>query len=848
MTDNSFIKKFFPEIKYTYTENIFSSKRILYFFSSFIQLCALFFLVNKLHIEDETGISQISIQCLIAFCAISFAPLRFRPFLLFITSLVIIYTAFDWFSGSFLIISALFLIACCHFPIKFYLRVFIILVFFTGMMVLRADLFYAPRASLVIPFLASMFMFRIVIYLYDLKYNPNIEASVWQKLSYFFLFPNQCFLLFPVIDFKTAIKTYYSIPSSELWQKGIRWMLRGVIHLLTYRFIYKFILIEPSEVTGLYTMLQYMFASYALIVRLSGIFHFILGLLCMFGFNLHPVFNNYFLATSFVDLWRRINIYWREFVMKIFFYPLIFKIKKVAPKNALAFSMMCMFVITWFLHNYQWFWLRGYFPLKKIDCAFWLIIGACITCNAVWLENRLNKKNAEFNIYWRYVFNTVKAILLISFMSVMWSLWSSNTLSDWLFLVSKATIFTTKEFLLLLIFLLCIIVFGVFLQVFLSTKFIKRLIEIKPQHTLAFTFISILILIVCSLTQIKKHFPAKIYLFVSALSEKYVNQTDKRNSETGYYKKLLDGEDDENKNLWEVNLKFSQNNSPIDKLVIRKEGLLSRVLKPSSEVDMAGYTVKTDSFGLRDKEYSHKRPDNTFRMVLLGGSYEMGAGVSNENIFENIVEEKLNTNKPDSTYKKYEILNFAMYRYHLLHHVELCNTRVFSFQPNAVLYIAHTEEERRFCNIFSDYIRNGTNLKYSFLEDIKRLSGVKQSMSDTEIKERLKPFMKEVITWCYKQIADACKKNSALAIWVFLPTTNDKPNQQEYIELKNLALKANFIPIDLRGVFDNEKLNKIQVSETDPHPNVFGHKLIAEKLYEELIKNRKQIFKSTDKY
>ena len=54
-----------------------------------------------------------------------------------------------------------------------------------------------------------------------------------------------------------TIQTYYSIPSSELWQKGIRWMLRGVIHLLTYRFIYKFILIEPSEVTGLYTMLQY---------------------------------------------------------------------------------------------------------------------------------------------------------------------------------------------------------------------------------------------------------------------------------------------------------------------------------------------------------------------------------------------------------------------------------------------------------------------------------------------------------------------------------------------------------------------------------------------------------------
>ena len=308
-------------------EDLFSKKRITSFIISFAQFITILLIIRNFNIEKGSGISAIGPIILGAFILNSLPPIRFRPAILFSTSIAVIYYAFGYFSGNLMIIAGLSLIACCHLPINFSLRILLIVLITGGIAILRLDLFYAPRAEIVVPFIASMFMFRLLIYLYELKHNPT-PASLMQQLSYFFLFPNHGFLLFPIIDYKTYLKTYYSKADHELWQKGIRWMLRGVFHLLAYRIIYYHLLIGPGEVVDLTSLLQYMICSYALILRLSGLFHFILGLLIMFGFDLHPIFNNYFLATSFVDMWRRINIYWREFIMKLFFYPIMFKLKK----------------------------------------------------------------------------------------------------------------------------------------------------------------------------------------------------------------------------------------------------------------------------------------------------------------------------------------------------------------------------------------------------------------------------------------------------------------------------------------------------------------------------------------
>ncbi|MEZ5302787.1 MAG: hypothetical protein R3F11_19445 [Verrucomicrobiales bacterium] len=73
-------------------------------------------------------------------------------------------------------------------------------------------------------------------------------------------------------------------------------MARGVIHLILYRAVYMYLVPVPEDITGLSGVLAFMLAAYLLYLRVSGLFHFIVGSLCLFGFNLPETHRLYLLA------------------------------------------------------------------------------------------------------------------------------------------------------------------------------------------------------------------------------------------------------------------------------------------------------------------------------------------------------------------------------------------------------------------------------------------------------------------------------------------------------------------------------------------------------------------------
>ena len=102
----------------------------------------------------------------------------------------------------------------------------------------------------VLPIIASMFMFRMIIYLYELKHVKSRETLV-DTLSYFFLLPNFCFMHFPVVDYRTMQRGYFSDDVHALQRRGLQMMFRGTIHLLLYRLVYHEMLIPASRVHDL---------------------------------------------------------------------------------------------------------------------------------------------------------------------------------------------------------------------------------------------------------------------------------------------------------------------------------------------------------------------------------------------------------------------------------------------------------------------------------------------------------------------------------------------------------------------------------------------------------------------
>ena len=113
-------------------------------------------------------------------------------------------------------------------------------------------------------------------------------------------------------------------------------MFRGTVHLLLYRLIYHEVLIPADEVHDAASLAVYLVCNYLLYLRVSGQFHMACGMLHLFGFELPETHHHYLLATGFTDYWRRINIYWKDFMVRIVFNPVVFRLKRRPQPVALA--------------------------------------------------------------------------------------------------------------------------------------------------------------------------------------------------------------------------------------------------------------------------------------------------------------------------------------------------------------------------------------------------------------------------------------------------------------------------------------------------------------------------------
>jgi hypothetical protein len=279
------------------------------------------------------------------------------------------------------------------------------------------------------PAFGAIFMFRLVIYLYDLAFAKG-RPSLQDYCAYFFPLPNFYFLLFPVVDFQTMRRTYYQRDIHAIAQQGIGWIVRGTAQLCLYRLIYQ---LKPSftpvDVNTFWQLVSGMVLVYLLYLRVSGHFHIIVGFLHLFGYDLPETHRRYLLASSLTDFWRRINIYWKDFMVKIVYFPVFFRLRKSGETRAQVVATAAVFFVTWATHSYQWFWFRGDVLFTWPDTLFWGILGACVIVNLLIERHTGEQKKAEGLGPVRRVLQTA---LTFSFIVVLWSLWQTPTVGEWL--------------------------------------------------------------------------------------------------------------------------------------------------------------------------------------------------------------------------------------------------------------------------------------------------------------------------------------------------------------------------------------------------------------------------------
>ncbi len=331
------------------------------------------------------------------------------------------------------------LIALARMPVAWPARIAALAAAAIGLVLLRGEAARFPTLDVALPVVGSLFMFRMILYLYELKHAEGPE-TLGDALAYFFLLPNVYFIHFPVVDYRAFRRGYFAKDIHAIQADGLRMMVRGTVHLLLYRLIDQKLLIAAEEVHNLPSLVGFIVCTYLLYLRVSGQFHVACGMLQLFGFSLPETHHNYLLASSFTDYWRRINIYWKDFMVRVVFNPVVFRLKRWPQPLAFAAATASVFAVTWFLHAYQLFWRHGTWGFSVPDALFWGILGTLVMINVqVDARSPRRPKPRDVGVCLKSLaIRSAKTAATFATVAILWSLWSSPSLGAWVNLLRRA--------------------------------------------------------------------------------------------------------------------------------------------------------------------------------------------------------------------------------------------------------------------------------------------------------------------------------------------------------------------------------------------------------------------------
>jgi hypothetical protein len=208
--------------------------------------------------------------------------------------------------------------------------------------------------------------------------------------------------------------------------------------------------------------------------------------------------------------------------------------------------------------------------------------------------------------------------------------------------------------------------------------------------------------------------------------------------------------------------------------------------------------------------------------------------------YENLVEDRLNKDRPDSRYSHYEILNMSVGGYGILQRLLRLEKDGFAFQPDAaILSVAAADPQ-----FLVEHLRKALNLGIEpppeyreIFDQVIHQAGVHKNMPDVMIERRLQPYVDEVYAWTFHRFAKVCAERGVRPLVIYRPAPVDLDGLEPAgrSQILRLAQDAGLQVIDLSPAFDSvTNRDTLMIANWDQHTTALGHKLLANKLYQDL--------------
>ncbi len=290
--------------------------------------------------------------------------------------------------------------------------------------------------------------------------------------------------------------------------------------------------------------------------------------------------------------------------------------------------------------------------------------------------------------------------------------------------------------------------------------------------------------------------------------------------------------------------------------------------RPSHHAVYGPTELRTNSFGLRDHEFSREKPDEEMRILLLGDSVTLGSGVPAESTFCARMERTIQAQSPGPV----EVINSGVGSYNTEQELAYLKKEGMTFSPDLVLllYVINDlvpavpfEPERELSFRGKSvpgklmlllkkswvYRMIHHSIRYGALRRPGRGAPPVRS-PDPGVDERAAPngsapsspgAVADPEGWAASrqalvEIATISKEggvNFALFFW----HDHSGPKYLQLLELIRITGGEEGFPvIDSRPWFEGRDLSTITNSTIDSHPNSRGHALVAEQMIEALVR------------
>lgn len=247
-------------------------------------------------------------------------------------------------------------------------------------------------------------------------------------------------------------------------------------------------------------------------------------------------------------------------------------------------------------------------------------------------------------------------------------------------------------------------------------------------------------------------------------------------------------------------------------------------LRPGLDTYFKLATFRTNAQGLRDGEYARERPPGAVRIAVVGSSFTMPAGVSLEDAWHHVLEQRLDAGAPG---RVHQAINFAVGGYSARQELAVLKSKVFAYQPQLVLFefTTHTPylvyPDAFYTRPYTVEPRTHPFWTSFVLQRIRsRFAGI--APDRTPYPEDRLTHMDAVM----REAAAVAMGNGVPLCFVIL--NMHQGNAANAKALAQLAQRHAQCVVDTTPAFAGIDLADLVIYPTDPHPNPRAHRIFAE--------------------